>query len=59
MYLNTLPYEKPLRQPMVIKKVYQKETNDIKRIYKHHLDERTDIMKNTQLIVKDLNGDII
>ena len=55
----TLLYEKTLKSSMVDKKNYQKEAEEIKKIYSHYLDERKDFMKNTQFKDEDVFGNII
>ena len=44
---------------MVDKKNDEKETQDLKKIYNHYLDKRKEIMKNTNLKVEDVFGDVI
>ena len=55
----TLLYEKTLNQSMVDKKIDQKESHELKRIYNHYIDKRSEIMKNTQFKVEDAFGDVI
>ena len=55
----TLFYEKTLKQSMVDKKIDQKEAEELKKIYNHYIDERSEIMKNTQFKVEDVFGDVI
>ena len=54
-----LLYQKALKQPMVDKKIHEKEANELKKVYNRFLDERPHIMKNTQLKVEDVSGDVI
>ena len=55
----TLLYEKTLKQPMVDKKIDEKEAEELKKIYNHYIDKRKEIMKSTQFKVEDVFGDII
>ena len=55
----TLLYEKTLKQSMVDKKIDEKEAQDMKKIYDHNFDKRSEIMKNTQFKVEDVFGDVI
>ena len=42
----------------MIKKIDEKEAQELKKIYNHYLDKRKEIMKNTQFKV-DVFGDVI
>ena len=55
----TLLYEKTLKQSMIDKKIDEKESQELKKIYNHYIDKRSEIMKNTQFKVEDIFGDII
>ena len=55
----TLLYEKTLKQSMIDKKNDEKEAQELKKIYNHYIDERSEIMKNTQFKVEDVFGDVI
>ena len=55
----TLLYEKTLKQSMIDKKIDQKEAEELKKIYKHYIDKRKEIMKNTSFKVEDVFGDVI
>ena len=55
----TLLYEKTLKTSMIDKKIDEKEANELKKIYNHYLDKRSEIMKNTSFKVEDVFGDII
>ena len=55
----TLLYEKPLKQSMVDKKIDEKEAQELKKIYNHYNDKRSEIMKNTNFKVEDVFGDVI
>ena len=52
-------FEKPLKISMVDKKIDEKEAQGLKKIYNHYIDERSEIMKNTQYKVEDVFGDVI
>ena len=54
-----LLYEKTLKQSMIDKKNDEKETMELKKIYSHYLDKRSEIMKNTSFRVEDVFGDVI
>ena len=60
-WINVIPifYEKTLKQSMVGKKIDEKEAQDLKKIYNHYIDKKTEIMKNTSFKVKDVFGDVI
>ena len=55
----TLLYEKTLKQSMVDKKIDQNEAEQLKQIYNHYVDKKSEIMKNTQFKVEDVFGDVI
>ena len=55
----TLLYEKTLKQSMVDKKIDEKEAQELKKIYNHYIDKRSEIMKNTSFKVEDVFGDVI
>ena len=55
----TLLYEKTLKESMVDKKIDQKEAEQLKQIYNHYIDKKSEIMKNTQFKVEDVFGDVI
>ena len=44
---------------MVVKKIDEKEAEELKKIHNHYLDKRKDIMKNTQFKVVHVFGDVI
>ena len=44
---------------MVDKKIDEKEAQELKKIYNHYIDKRSEIMKNTQFKVEDVFGDVI
>ena len=55
----TLLYEKTLKQSMIDKKIDEKEAMELKKIYNHYLDKRSEIMKNTSFRVEDVFDDVI
>ena len=55
----TLLYEKTLRKSMVDKKIDEKEADELKKIYNHYIDKRSEIMENTSFKVEDVFGDVI
>ena len=55
----TLLYEKTLKEPMIDKKIDQKEAEQLKQIYNHYIDKKSEIMKNTTFKVEDVFNDII
>ena len=55
----TLLYEKTLKQSMVNKKIDEKEAQELKKIYNHYIDKRSEIMKNTNFKVEDVFRDVI
>ena len=57
--VNTLLYEKTLKESMIDKKKDEKEVNQLQQIYNHYFDKRSDILKNTQFKVEDVFGDVI
>ena len=54
----TLLYEKTLKESMIDKKI-EKEANQLKQIYNHYVDKKSEIMKNTSFKVEDVFNDII
>ena len=44
---------------MVDQKIDEREAQELKKIYNHYLDKRSEIMKNTQFNVEDVFGDVI
>ena len=55
----TLLYEKTLKESMIHKKIDEKESEQLKHIYKHYIDKKSEIMKNTQFKVEDVFTDVI
>ena len=44
---------------MIDKKIDEKEANQLKQIYNHYVDKKSEIMKNTAFRVEDVFNDII
>ena len=55
----TLLYEKTLKQSMIDKKIDEKEAVQLKQIFNHYVDKKSEIMKNTQFKVEDIFTDVI
>ena len=55
----TLLYEKTLKESMIDNKIDQKEAEQLKQIYNHYIDKKSEIMKNTQFKVEDVFVDVI
>ena len=55
----TLLYEKTLKESMIDKKINEKEAEQLKQIYNHYIDKKSEKMKNTQFKVEDAFGDVI
>ena len=55
----TLLYEKTSNQAMIDKKIDEKEALEMKKIYNHYVDKRTEIMNSTKFKVDDIFGDVI
>ena len=55
----TLLYEKTLKHSMIDKKIDERAAEELKKIYNHYIDKRSEIMKNTQFRVEDVFGDVI
>ena len=55
----TLLYEKTLKESMIDKKINQKEAEQLKQIYSHYVDKKSEIMKSTSFKVEDVFNDII
>ena len=49
-----LLYGKTLKQFMFDKKIDEKEALELKKIYNHYIDKRSEFMKNTQFKVEDI-----
>ena len=48
-----------MKESRIDKKDDEKEAEELKQIYIHYIDQRKDILKNTQFKVKDVFGDVI
>ena len=57
--VTTLLYEKTLKESMIDKKFDPKESDQLKQIYNHYIDKKSEIMKNTSFKVEDIFGDFI
>ena len=44
---------------MIDREIAEKEALELKKIYNHYIDKRSEIMKNTQFKVEDVFGDVI
>ena len=55
----TLLYEKTLKESMIDKVINQKEADQLKQIYNHYVDKKSEITKNTQFRVEDIFIDVI
>ena len=55
----TLLYEKTLKESMIDKVINQKEADQLKQIYNHYVDKKSEIMKNTQFKVEDIFDEVI
>ena len=54
-----LLYEKASRESIIDKKIDQKEAEQLKQIYNHYFDKKSEIMKNTQFKVEDIFSDVV
>ena len=54
-----LLYEKTLKESMIDKKIDQKEAEQLKQIYNHYVDKKSEIMKNTRFRVEDIFNEVI
>ena len=55
----TLLYEKTLKKSTIDKKYNEKASEQLKQIYNHYIDKKTEKMKNTQFRVEDIFTDVI
>ena len=55
----TLLNEKTFKESMIDEKIDQNEAEQMKQIYNHYLDKKSEIMKKTQFKVEDLFTDVI
>ena len=54
-----LLYEKTLKESLIDKKIDQKEAEQLKQIYNHYVDKKSEIIKNTQFKVEDIFNEVI
>ena len=57
--VNTLLYEKTLKQSKLAKRIDEKEAFELKKVFNHYIDKRKEIMKITSFIVGDVFTDVI
>ena len=57
--LLSLLYEKTLKESVIDEKHDVNEAEEIKKVYNHYLNKRTEKMKNTQIKVEDVFGNVI
>ena len=55
----TLLYEKTLKESMIDKVINQKEADQLKQIYNHYVDKKSEFMKNTSFEFEDIFNDVI
>ena len=55
----SLLYEKTLKESMIEKVINQKEVDQLKQIYNHYIDKKSEIMRNTQFKVEDIFNEVI
>ena len=55
----TLLYEKTLKESMIDKKIDEKEGHQLKQIYNHYIDKKSEKLKNTSFRVEDIFTDAI
>ena len=55
----TILYEKTLNKSMIDKRVDEKESEGLKKIYNHYSDKRKDTMKSTEIPYHELSVDIL
>ena len=55
-----LLYEKTLKKSLVVKKIDEKESEELKSIYNHYITKRKEIMimENTKFTVEDFFGEL-
>ena len=57
--VNTLLYEKTLKESMIDKKLDENEAEQLKQIYNHYVDKRGEVLTSTKLKVEDVITDVI
>ena len=55
----TLLYEKTLKESMIDKVINQKEADQLKQVYNHYVDKKSEMMINTRFEVEDIFNDVI
>ena len=55
----TILYEKTLNQPLIDKKIDEKEALELKKTFNHYVDKRKEIIDSTKFKVEDIFGDVI
>ena len=55
----TLLYEELWNNRWLIKKIDEREAEELKKIYNHYIEKRSEIMKITSFKVEDVFGDVI
>ena len=55
----TLLYKRTLKTSLIDKKINEKESEQLKQIYNHYIDKKSEIMKKTQFKVEDVFTDVI
>ena len=55
----TILYEKTLNQSIIEKKIDEKESSELKKIYNHYVYKQKKIMDSTKFKVEDIFGDVI
>ena len=48
-----------MKESTIDKKINEKESEQLKQIYNHYVDKKSEIMKNTQFKVEDVFTDVI
>ena len=59
MNVITLLYEKTPKESMIDKVINQKEADQLKKIYNHYIDKKSEFMKNTSFKVEDIFNNVI
>ena len=55
----TLLYERTLKESMTDEKKDEREVEELKKIYNHYIDKRSEKMKNTHFKIEDVFGVVI
>ena len=48
-----------MNQSIIDKKIDENEAQELKNIYNHYIDKKSEILKNTKFEVEDILGDVI